>query len=137
MKTKNETELLEELLIQLENKQKLELIILREQFRTTLEGFKPLNLIKGAWHEVSDSADVRSDLVGSVIGLATGYVTKKLVLGGTHNPFKKVIGTVLQFAIANLVAKKGETIRSKGEMFLKSIFAKRKEKKEEEVDSMY
>jgi hypothetical protein len=29
-------------------------------------------------------------------------------LGSTHNPIKKVLGTILQFAITNFVSKKAE-----------------------------
>jgi hypothetical protein len=40
--------------------------------------------------------------------MTTGYLTKKVLLGGTHNPIKRILGTILQFAITNIVTKQSE-----------------------------
>ena len=48
------------------------------------------------------------------MGLATGYLSKKVIVGGSSNVLRKILGTVLQFGVANAVAKHPEAIRLLG-----------------------
>jgi hypothetical protein len=43
--------------------------------------------------------------------MTTGYITKKVLLGSTHNPIKRILGTVLQFVITNIVTKQSEKVK--------------------------
>lgn len=105
MKKTNETDTLNETISLLEYRQAYELRILKEQFEVTYDSLKPLNLIKSAFSEMTTSSELKGNLINNVIGISTGYLTKKVLVGSTHNPFKKILGTVLQFAITNLVTK--------------------------------
>lgn len=79
MKTKNETDSLNELIITMEKKRAYEAELLNEQFHAACDSLKPLNLIKGVLHEVtdSDSPEIKNNLVNNAIGLGTGFVSKK------------------------------------------------------------
>ncbi len=92
----------------LKNKQALEMQILRDQFKQAYESIKPINLIKNTLYQVAASSEIRNNVLKNAVGLATGFVAKKLLLGATHNPVKKILGTVFQFAVANMVAKRSE-----------------------------
>lgn len=115
MKKKTEKEELTEAIRLLKNKQTAELQILRDQFQLAYESIRPINLIKNTLHQVASSSEIRSNLLNNAVGLATGFVAKKLLLGATHNPVKKILGTIFQFAVANLVAKKSEQLHAKNE----------------------
>ena len=106
MKNKNNAQTLHLAIQSLKEKQKNELILLKTQFEKTYEGFRPLNILKNTISEVTTSPDLRNSLVNNAIGLATGYLSKKFLLGSTHNPIKKILGTIVEFGIANFVAKK-------------------------------
>jgi hypothetical protein len=93
----------------LKEKQALELQLLRDQFQLTYESIRPINLIKNTLHEVVSSSEIRNNILNNVVGLATGYLAKKILLGASHNPVKKILGTIFQFAIASAVAKRKET----------------------------
>lgn len=129
MKSTNETDSLNELIILQEQKYDTELELLREQFQIAYESVKPINLIKSVFHEVTDSPEIKNDLVSNAIGLGTGFLSKKLLVDGSHSPMKRVIGTVAQFAIANLVSKHSDTIKTIGSNLLKHFFNKRKNQK--------
>ena len=105
MKKTNETDTLNETISLLEYRQAYELGILKEQFEVTYDSLKPINLIKSAFHEMTTSSELKGNLLNNIIGISTGYLTKKVLVGSTHNPFKRILGTVLQFAITNLVTK--------------------------------
>lgn len=106
MKNKNERADLRERIKLLEVKQAEELTILREQFYETYESMKPVNLIKKAYHDIVGSAELKNDLISSVLGLIAGYISKKIVVGWSDNPFKKILGGILEFVVASFVRNK-------------------------------
>ncbi|HEX7412780.1 MAG TPA: hypothetical protein VF411_01955 [Bacteroidia bacterium] len=96
---------------QLEIKQAYELVLLKEQFNTTYESLKPLNLIKNTFREAVSSPKVKNSLLATTIGLAGGYLSKKLMVGASKNPIKKIVGTLLELGVANVASKNSETIK--------------------------
>lgn len=106
MKKKNESEALKEAIHLLKVKQAGELLLLKEQFQETYESLKPLNFIKNTFNEVTSSPEIKNGLINNAIGLATGYLSKKVLIGATHNPFKKILGAILEFSVASFVAKR-------------------------------
>jgi hypothetical protein len=112
MKKMNETDTLKETIALLEYRQKQELRILKEQFEETYDSLKPLNIIKRVFSDMATSPDLKGNLLSNVIGMATGYFTKKVIVRSSHNPFKRLVGNVLQFAITNLVSKRTDPLKS-------------------------
>jgi hypothetical protein len=112
MKKMNETDTLKETIALLEYRQRQELRILKEQFEVTYDSLKPLNIIKRVFSEMTTSPDLKGNLLSNVIGMATGYITKKVIVRSSHNPFKRILGNVLQFAITNIVSKRTDPLQS-------------------------
>jgi hypothetical protein len=108
MSTKNATTNLDERILMLQAKKAGEWEELKNQFEVTKESLRPMNLVKGAFHDITSSPDFKTNIVGNVVGLASGYLSKKILFGGTHNPLKKIAGAVLQFAVSNFVGNKVE-----------------------------
>lgn len=126
MKNRNETDSLNELIILQEQKYDMDLELLKEQFHVAYESLKPINLIKSLFHEVTASPEIKNDMVSNVIGLGTGFLSKKLLIDGSHNPAKRVFGTLIQFAVTNLVSKHSDNIKTIVGNLLKYFFAKNK-----------
>ena len=112
MKKSNETDDLNETIALLEYRQKQELRILKEQFEVTYDSLKPINIIKKAFNDMTTSSELKGNLINNVIGMATGYITKKVIVRSSHNPFKRLLGNVLQFVITNVVTKHTDTGKS-------------------------
>ncbi|MGG7036379.1 MAG: hypothetical protein ACI7YS_14450, partial [Flavobacterium sp.] len=66
----------------------------------------------------------------SAIGLGTGILSKKLLVGNTHNPVKRMLGTVVEFAVANVVSKYTGGIAAIGVSLLKRLVTNSSTKKE-------
>ena len=114
MKKPNETDASNELILLQEQQYETDLRLLREQFQIAYESLKPINLIKDIVHEVTTTPEIKNNLLSNAIGLATGFISKKLLIDTSHNPIKKVLGTVLQFAIGNVVSKHSDGIKTIG-----------------------
>jgi hypothetical protein len=100
--------------------------LLQEQFHLTYESLKPINIIKSTVKDIASSPYLMDNLLGSVMGLATGYLSKKIVVGASNNIFRKFFGSILQFGVTNLVAQHSDAIKSFG-WFIFRHFLRNKE----------
>ncbi len=109
---------------QLEDKQTTEWLLLKEEFNVTFENAKPLNIIMNSFKEFVASPDLKTKLINGAIGFATGYIAKKVAVGGTHNPIMKIAGTLLEVVVANKVSKNADGIKSIGTMLINKLIKK-------------
>ena len=107
----SETDALDETIRRLQLKQKEELALLKEQAQLTYESLKPINLIKGLFQQIGGSPEIKSNIAGTLFALATGFLSKRVLMGVTHNPFKRILGTLFQFGIAKVVSKYSGSIK--------------------------
>lgn len=105
---------LERAIQDLETKQANELLLLRTQYQKTFEGLKPMNLIKGSFKDIVTAPDLKKTVVNAAIGLTTGFITKKLLIGKTSNPLKKILGFIVELVVAKKVVEQVDEIRSSG-----------------------
>lgn len=105
----------------LKSKQAFELEGLKAQFHTTYESLKPLNFIKSTVHDMTTSPEIKTDLMNSVLGIGTGYLSKMIVVGSSQNPFLKVAGGLLQQAIGNAISNNSDKIIKSGENILQKV----------------
>jgi hypothetical protein len=87
---------------------------LKEQIYLTYESLKPINVLKRTLKELTSSPYLIDNIPGTIMGLASGYLSKKLFTGGSGNIFRKLLGSILQFGVTNVVAKNSDVIKSTG-----------------------
>lgn len=100
--------------------------ILKEQFFVTFESLKPVNLIKSTLQEITSSPYLIDNMFGAILGMVSGYVSKKIAVGTSHSLIRKMAGSVLQFGITNVVAQHPDVIKAIGNFILQK-FLHRKE----------
>jgi hypothetical protein len=100
--------------------------LLKEQFYTTFEIFKPANIIANTLKNIEKSPYLIENILGAAVGLVSGFYSNKLIFNAQGNKLKKLIGVVLQFGVTNLVAKHQGTIRSIGQVLFKHLSRKRR-----------
>lgn len=127
MENKSPLENLNERIYFLQNKKVEELKLLKEQINVVHESIKPINLLKNAFHEMTTSSEVKGNLVANVIGLATGFLSKKLLFGNGINPIRNVLGNVLQYAVSNIVSTHADGIKDKGTNLIMRLFSRKKD----------
>jgi hypothetical protein len=118
---KTQSMVLQEEIELLHLRQARQFVLLREQFYVTYESLKPINLIKHTFKEVVGNPGIRQVLLSNAIGLTTGYLTKAIVVGSSVGPVRKLLGTLLQFAVSTLV-QKPESIKSLGKTIADKVF---------------
>jgi hypothetical protein len=106
---------------------------LKAQFKVTYESLKLVNLVKSSLKELTESVEIKNNLFESIVSIATGYLTKKLMVSSSSNPFKKILGVLIQLGVTNLVAKNAETIRIYITEFIDRLLRPKEEVPETEV----
>jgi len=98
--------------------------LLKEELSIAFESLKPISLIKNTVSEITSSPYLIENMLGAITGLVSGYVSKKIAVGTSHNVFRKVMGSVLQFTVTNLVAQHPEMLKNLGQLIIEKIFHK-------------
>ena len=111
-------------ILELETELKADQIELKADVKEILHSFRPAALIKSTVKDMVTSKDVKGDIIDSLIGLATGFVAKKMVIRGSGNPLIKVIGRLTELTVAKKVGSNAGGIRTIGGMLLKKLFHK-------------
>jgi len=112
MRQINTLEDLSAAIIKLESKKTAERELLRKDFQLAYESIKPINLIKSTFKEVTQSQNIKDNLLNSGIGLVAGTVVKAVFVGVSHNPIRKLFGTALMFGITNVITKNPKMVKT-------------------------
>lgn len=123
----NETDGLNEAIIVLQERRTKELESLREHLNVTYESLKPVNFIKSTFKEVSASPEIKNNILGHVIGIGTGFIVKRLWVGSSHSPVKRILGVIVQFGIASFVSKHSDDIKHLGKGLMHRYLSNKKE----------
>jgi hypothetical protein len=98
---------------------------LKEQFYITYESLRPINLLRNILKEIFSSPDLVENLSGTALGAASGFLIKKLFIGKSGNPFRKLLGSIVQFGMSNIVAQNADFIKSAGQYVFQHLFRKK------------
>ena len=111
----------------LEVEQTIDGQLLKEHFYLTYESLKPINLLRNTIYEISTSPHLIDSILGTAAGLASGYVSRKIVMiGASGNLVRKLLATVLQLGVTNVVSQNPEKIKSIGEFIIQRIHRKKR-----------
>jgi len=103
-------------------------LLLKEQFHRTYESLKPVSIIRSTLNDITSSPGIIDNVLANVVGLATGYLSKKIIVGASGNIFRKLFGSVFQIGVSNLVAHHPEAIKTISQFIFQNIMRKKEEK---------
>jgi hypothetical protein len=105
--------------------------LLKEQFFITVESLKPSNLIKGTIKDLASSPKLYDNILSVAVGLATEYLSKKLVIGFSGGIVRKIMGTIMQLGVAGVVTKNPGVVMAFGQYLFRHIFDRKQLKSKE------
>jgi len=91
---------------------------LKEQVFYTLELFKPGNLLKNTLSDLASTPNLIDSVLSTAIGLGTGFLSKKIIVGTSGNIFRKFLGSVLQLGVTAVIARHPNTVKSLGRFII-------------------
>ena len=108
---------------ELTHKSENEREILRSYFNEVVKSLKPINLLKSTLKDIEDTPHIASTAIGTTLAIGAGVLAKKLIVGSSSNIFKKIVGRVIEFAVAKGIASNSMFIANKGIKLLKKLSA--------------
>lgn len=112
---------LEEAISLLEVKQFEEKILLKKQVSLTIEQFKPFNLLKNTFHEMTQTETFKENAIETILSMATGYISKKIITTATHSSTANILGSIIQMGITSIVSKNSSAIKNKAVQFIQKL----------------
>ena len=103
---KNQNEELDKAIELLEYQRDLKFESLKQQLVLTYESVKPINILNQTLIDFKESSQIKTNLMQSLVSLAGGYFSKKLLVGKSHSIFKKIAGYLVQYGVTNFISKK-------------------------------
>lgn len=98
---------------------------MEETFAAVSENLKPLNLVKNGVRSVF-SGEHKEDVFNALIGLGSGFLSRRLLLGKSNGIVGKTVGKAIQWGMAGLVSKNAEKIKEKAGDLIDRFFKKNK-----------
>ncbi|MDP1802951.1 MAG: hypothetical protein Q8L81_16435 [Bacteroidota bacterium] len=86
---------LREAILRLEIKQGEDERLLKEEFKSTYERMKPVNIIKNSIKEIVATTNIKENLLKVVISVATNYFLKSSLQNSTKSPVKMILQKIL------------------------------------------
>jgi hypothetical protein len=100
---------------------------IEESYSVVAENLKPLNLVKNGFRSVF-SGEHKGDLFNALIGLGSGLLSRKLILGKTNGFVGKTVGKAIQWGMAGVVSQNAEKIKEKAGVIIDRLFKKHPQK---------
>lgn len=116
---------LKDAILLLEVKQDIKEQRLKEEIFKTIEHFKPGNLLKNTLSDLASTPTLIDTVLSTAIGLGTGYLSKKIIIGTSGNLFRKFIGSVLQLGVTTVIAQHPNSVKSLGRFIIQHTVNKK------------
>ncbi len=116
---------LAEAIAELELKAAVQKKEIQETFAGVSENLKPLNLVKSGARYVF-SGKYKEELLNVLIGLGTGFLSRKLLLGKSRGFVGRTLGKAVQYGMAGVVSQNADKIKEKAGEWIDRIFKRTK-----------
>jgi hypothetical protein len=103
--TVRDNQSLNEAILFLERKQESDLYLLKEHFEFTKEQLNPIKIIKDEFSDAISAPNLTGKIVKGAVGLLSGFVAKKFVIGSGAGIVGKIAGPALQAGVTGLIMK--------------------------------
>jgi hypothetical protein len=106
---------------------------LQQEFKTTIDNLKPLNLLKNSIKKFTDSTETGNSLLTFMLPIAFGFLSKRAFSGARTANVAKQFGIVLIDGLNNYVNQNPEVINSISK-FILNLFRKKKSSAGQEAE---
>jgi hypothetical protein len=98
----------------LEEKNRHEEIMLKQNIQYLLYNLQPATIIKNTLQDITSSSEIKSSIVDIVLGITSGALAKKILVGETHNPISSITGTLVEMIVAKNITQNADKIKTFG-----------------------
>jgi hypothetical protein len=138
MQTLNSLQTLEVHIAALEHQQKEQKAAITTEFQGFMDSLKPANILRKLFRSVNESPDLKTDILKGALGLGTGFLTNKFLLGKINGPFKAILATILPAVMTKAAVDVPVKIKENGLSFLaKTLRSMRIQSSEDKTEEQH
>lgn len=115
---------LRERIAELEEQKTTQEAELRTELQSSYRNLKPAYLFRSLVDDIVETPEVIQDILTNLMSIASGYVSKKLIVRKKGGPGRKFIGTLLQYGMTYYVASHAQEIKERGKALFNQFFNK-------------
>ena len=101
---------------------------LKADFQYACKSLNPLNILRETLEETATFPLLLDNIIGTTLGLVTGFLTKKIVIGRSGNKLRLLAGSILEFILLNGISQRSDTIKSIGRFIMQNVLRKKERK---------
>lgn len=109
--------------------------LLKTHYKEAADSLRPSKLLNTAYKDITQSDEIKDKVLGLGLGLAAGFVSKKIITAGGNNPLIKLAGNVVQLIVSSVVSGKSDKIREIINSVIQTINPSDPQKAEEKHES--
>jgi len=98
---------------------------LKDQLFLTYESFKPAKLIQSTLKDLVTSPYMLDNIIDATLSIATGYVSKRIVVGASSNIIRRILGSLIQAGATKFISSHSGAIKAFGVQAFTQIFGKK------------
>lgn len=96
--------------------------LVREEFIIVAESLEPINLLKDTFREGATSLNLFDGILGTIVGVAAGSLSRNVFVGASSNVIRKLLGSAFQFGVTSIVGRNTRAIKTVGKFIAQRIF---------------
>ena len=97
----------------LEFQKRAELDQVKQSFATTKEQFAPMSLLHDGLKDAFHDRKIQNGVLDGMLSLATGFLTKKAIVGSSGGIFRQVLGLLVQTGATSALFQNSDKIKSR------------------------
>ena len=114
---------LDDLIIVLQGQKELQRSKLQSEIENIRRSTTTSSILKNVFQTFVNDDTVKTKATSTIFGLGSGLLAQQLVFGKSTNLFKKLLGTLLNIAVTNVVAKNTSSLAAKSVGLGKKAFS--------------
>jgi hypothetical protein len=102
-----------------------EKIELKNQVNIAIDNIKPINILKNTMREISTVTNFKENALETILSIAAGFISKKIIDTATHNPAIKTLSSIIQMGVTSIVAKNSSSIKDVAVGMIRKLLQKK------------
>ncbi|WP_430409344.1 hypothetical protein [Kordia sp.] len=95
---------LEQSILKLKAQKENDFVALKSQMSHSYQELRPSRVVKRIFTDLKEEPKIKDNVLESVISLAAGYVSKRILIGKSNSFFKSVLGYLVQIGATKLIS---------------------------------
>ncbi|MEA4840866.1 MAG: hypothetical protein VB110_07685 [Bacteroidales bacterium] len=101
----------------------------KKDFKFACKSLNPFNMINDTLEKAASPLLLLDKMVDTILGVATIYLTKKMIIGKSGNKFRLLAGSVMQFIFLNIITQRMDGLKSFGSHLVQTLLKRINHKK--------